>query len=123
MRPDLLVIADLHIIEGRKRLILRPALDRFHEFHSREQNLGGDTAFDPQPTWIAIRPEPLGEDDVKGRAEHLRRILANYSGYYNDVRVHSSLGKDAPCTRLIERSGVIVAYPIFGGLHHRYARI
>jgi hypothetical protein len=56
-------------------------------------------------------------------AEHLRRILAKYAAYYNDVRTHVSLGKDAPYTRPIERSGDIVAHPILGGLHHRYARI
>ena len=53
-------------------------------------------------------------------AEHLRRILAKYTSYYNEVRNHISLGKDAPCTRPIERSGDIVAHPILGGLHHRY---
>jgi hypothetical protein len=56
-------------------------------------------------------------------AEHLRRILATYATYYNEVRTHVSLGKDTPCTRPIERFGDIVAYPILGGLHHRYARI
>jgi transposase InsO family protein len=56
-------------------------------------------------------------------AEHLRRILAKYVTYYNDVRTHVSLGKDAPCGRPIERFGDIVSYPILGGLHHRYARI
>jgi transposase InsO family protein len=56
-------------------------------------------------------------------AEHLRRILAKYAAYYNEVRTHVSLGKDAPCTRPIERFGDVVAYPILGGLHHRYARI
>ena len=55
--------------------------------------------------------------------EHLRQILAKYSTYYNEVRVHISLGKDAPCTRPIERFGDIVAHPILAGLHHRYARI
>jgi hypothetical protein len=55
--------------------------------------------------------------------DHLRRILSNYANYYNEVRTHLSLGKDAPCTRPIERFGDIVAYPILGGLHHRYARI
>jgi transposase InsO family protein len=55
--------------------------------------------------------------------EHLRRILAKYATYYNEVRTHVSLGKDAPCTRAIERFGRIVACPILGGLHHRYARI
>jgi transposase InsO family protein len=56
-------------------------------------------------------------------AEHLRRILAKYATYYNEVRTHVSLGKDAPCRRPIEQFGNIVAYPILGGLHHRYARI
>jgi hypothetical protein len=37
--------------------------------------------------------------------EHLRRILAKYASYYNEVRVHTSLGKDAPFTRPIERFG------------------
>jgi hypothetical protein len=45
------------------------------------------------------------------------------SKVYNEVRTHVSLGKDAPFTRPIERYGNIVAYPILGGLHHRYARI
>src|SRR2546421_9589397 len=45
-------------------------------------------------------------------AEHLRRILAKYATYYNDVRTHISLGKDAPCRRPIERFGDIVSYPI-----------
>ena len=56
-------------------------------------------------------------------AEHLRRILAKYATYYNEVRTHVSLGKDAPCRRPVERLGDIVAYPVLGGLHHRYARI
>jgi hypothetical protein len=56
-------------------------------------------------------------------AEHLRRILSKYASYYNGVRTHVSLGKDAPYGRPIERFGDIVAYPILGGLHHHYARI
>src|SRR6202047_5231240 len=56
-------------------------------------------------------------------AGHLRRILAKYAIYYNEVRTHVSLGKDAPCTRPIERFGDVVAHPILGGLNHRYTRI
>ena len=56
-------------------------------------------------------------------AEHLRRILTKYAAYYNETRTDVSLGKDAPCTRAIERFGEVVAQPILGGLHHRYARI
>ena len=56
-------------------------------------------------------------------AEHLRRILAKYAAYYNDMRTHVSLGKDAPYPRPIERFGDVVAHPILAGLNHRYARI
>ncbi|MDQ6867050.1 MAG: transposase [Pseudomonadota bacterium] len=56
-------------------------------------------------------------------AEHLRRILAKYATYYNEMRTHVMLGKDEPCTRPIERFGDVVAHPILGGLHHRSARI
>jgi transposase InsO family protein len=55
--------------------------------------------------------------------EHLRRILSKYASYYNEVRTHLALGKDAPSTRPVERFGDIIAQPILGGLHHRYARI
>src|SRR5580692_3083098 len=38
--------------------------------------------------------------------EHLRRILKNYADYYNGVRTHRSLNKDAPVSRQVQRSGV-----------------
>ena len=56
-------------------------------------------------------------------SEKLSSVLAKYATYYNEVRTHVSLGKDAPCRRPVERFGDIVAYPVLGGLHHRYARI
>ena len=34
-----------------------------------------------------------------------------------------SLEKDAPVSRIIERTGHILCRPILGGLHHQYARI
>jgi hypothetical protein len=37
--------------------------------------------------------------------EHLRRILSKYTSYYNEVRTHLLVGKDAPYTRPIERFG------------------
>jgi hypothetical protein len=54
---------------------------------------------------------------------HLRRILRSYAAYYNDIRTHLSLGKDAPLGRRVQRSGTIVAIPILSGLHHHYVRI
>ena len=55
--------------------------------------------------------------------EHLRRILKNYADYYNGVRTHRSLNKDAPISRQVQRSGVINSRAILGGLHRQYVRI
>jgi len=55
--------------------------------------------------------------------EHLRRILKNYAAYYNSVRTHRSLHKDAPMYRPVQRSGAISSQDILGGLHHQYVRI
>jgi transposase InsO family protein len=56
-------------------------------------------------------------------ADHLRQILAKYVADYNAVRTDISLEKGAPYARAIGRLRDVVAYPIFSGLRHRYARI
>ena len=38
---------------------------------------------------------------------HLRRILRTYARYYNTVRTHRSLDKDAPAYRPVQRIGEI----------------
>ena len=53
---------------------------------------------------------------------HLRRILKAYVSYYNAVRTHLSLNKDAPIHRPIQRIGRINSVPVLGGLHHQYCR-
>ena len=70
----------------------------------------------------SIRRECLDHIIVLGE-EHLRRILKNYAAYYNDVRTHRSLNKDAPISRPVQRSGIISSRAILGGLHHQYVRI
>jgi transposase InsO family protein len=70
----------------------------------------------------SIRRECLDHIIVFGEA-HLRRILAAYTGYYNGVRTHLSLDKDAPSHRPIRRLGQLTARPVLGGLHHQYCRI
>jgi transposase InsO family protein len=55
--------------------------------------------------------------------QHLRRVLALYSQYYNEARTHLGLGKDAPLGRAVQHSGPIIVTPGLSGLHHRYARI
>jgi transposase InsO family protein len=54
---------------------------------------------------------------------HLRHILGSYAAYYNQVRTHLALDKNAPLRRAVQRSGSIVSFPILGGLHHQYVRI
>jgi hypothetical protein len=54
---------------------------------------------------------------------HLRRILTKYAAYYNELRTHRSLNKDAPIHRAIQQLGHIVSAPVLGGLHHHYCRI
>jgi len=70
----------------------------------------------------SIRRECLDHVIVLGEA-HLRRILNSYARYYNGVRTHRSLNKDAPVSRPVQRTGSIKSFPILGGLHHRYARV
>ena len=70
----------------------------------------------------SIRRECLYHIVDLGEA-HLRRILRSYSAYYNDIRTHRSLDKDAPVSRPVQRTGCIKSHPILGGLHHHYVRV
>ena len=70
----------------------------------------------------SIRRECLDHIVVCGE-DHLRRILAAYSGYYNELRTHLSLEKDSPGDRPVQRYGQVIARSILGGLHHQYGRM
>jgi len=70
----------------------------------------------------SIRHECVDHFVVLGEA-HLRRILRTYARYYNDIRTHRSLDKDAPVSRPVQRTGMISSRPILGGLHHHYVRV
>jgi len=69
----------------------------------------------------SIRRECLDQVIVMGET-HLRTILRAYADYYNRIRTHRSLNKDAPTSRPIQRAGFVAARPILGGLHHHYVR-
>ena len=58
----------------------------------------------------SIRRECVDHIIVLGEA-HLRRILKSYADYYNSVRTHRSLNKDAPVSRPVQRTGVSVHTP------------
>jgi hypothetical protein len=72
----------------------------------------------------SIRRECFDHVIVLGEA-HLRRILRSYARYYNELRTHLSLNKDAPASRSVQRAGHILCRPVLGGLHptpHRRER-
>lgn len=70
----------------------------------------------------SIRRECVDHIIVLGEA-HLRRILRSYARYYNDIRTHWSLSKDAPVSRPVQRTGSIRSHALLGGLHHHYVRV
>jgi transposase InsO family protein len=70
----------------------------------------------------SIRRESLDHLVVFGEA-HLRDVLKAYASYYNKVRPHLSLDKDAPDFRRMQKIGRIAAIPILGGLHQKYVRL
>ena len=70
----------------------------------------------------SIRRECVDHCIVLGEA-HLRRILRTYARYYNNIRTHRSLDKDAPVSRPVQRTGIVSSRPILGGLHNHYVRV
>ena len=103
-----------------------------HAFTSRVRAMGiRDRPISPGSPWQngyaerligTVRRECIDRMLIFGEA-HLRRVLASYATYYNQVRTHLALGKDAPLGRAVQRSGAIVAIPILSGLHNQYVRI
>ena len=69
-----------------------------------------------------IRRECPDHVIVLGEA-HLRRLMSEYAAYYNGLRTHRALNRDASIHRKIERVGALTSRPVFGGLHHQYCRI
>jgi putative transposase len=71
----------------------------------------------------SIRRECLNHTIIVGE-RHLRRVVRNYARYYNSVRTHLSLGKDAPEHRATHppEVGSVTSKLHCGGLHHEYLR-
>jgi hypothetical protein len=67
----------------------------------------------------SIRRECVDHIIVLGE---MRRILKSCADYYNSVRTHRSLNKDAP-VRPVQRTGAISSRAMLGGLHHRYVGV
>ena len=69
----------------------------------------------------SIRRESLDHLIVFDEAQ-LRRVLKNYASYYNRVRTHLSLHKNAPDFRRRQKLGRIASIPILGGLQRQRPR-
>ena len=101
-------------------------------FTNRVRTMGiRDRPISPRSPWQnpyaerligTLRRECLDHVLIFGE-QHLRRILALYSSYYNQTRTHLALRKDAPLRRAVQGSGTIITTPILFGLHHHYRRI
>ena len=70
----------------------------------------------------SIRRECLDHVVALGEG-HVRHLLANYQAYYNGVRTHLALDKDAPFRRPPQTVGEIASIPWLGGLHWQYTRM
>jgi transposase InsO family protein len=92
-----------------------------HAFRSRVRAMGiRDRPISPRSPWQnpymerligTVRRECRDRMLIFGEA-HLRQTLSSYAAYYNKVRTHLALDKDAPLGRAVQRSGAIVAIPI-----------
>jgi transposase InsO family protein len=70
----------------------------------------------------SIRRECLDHIVVVGERS-LRRTFKVYAHYYNQVRTHRSLRKDATEARPIQFIGTVYSRPVLGGLHHHCVRV
>ena len=74
--------------------------------------------------WIgSCRRELLDHVIILNEAQ-LGRLIRDYVAYYHNDRIHDSLEKDSPATRLISKkpdnSANLISFPRVAGLHHRY---
>jgi hypothetical protein len=57
--------------------------------------------------------------------QHLRRLVRDYVVYYQEDRIHDTLGKDTPNLRTVEKKpsteARVISSARLGGLHHRYS--
>jgi transposase InsO family protein len=117
--------APRYLIRDRDRIYGEVAMRRIRAMGIRDKPIA------PASPWQnsfaerligSIRRECVDHIVVWGEG-HLRQILRAYARYYNNIRTHRSLNKDAPAFRSVQRVGTITSYAILGGLHHRYVRV
>ena len=97
--------APAYLIRDRDRLFGPVVCHRIKAMGVRDKPIA------PQSPWQngfaerligSIRRECLDHTIIFGEA-HLRRVLTSYASYYNEIRTHCALQKDALIKRPIER--------------------
>jgi putative transposase len=73
--------------------------------------------------WIGSCRRELLDHIIAVDERHLKRLLAEYVGYYHDDRTHLGLGKATPnCRPRSRTSGCVLSHERLGGLHHHFDR-
>jgi len=73
--------------------------------------------------WVESCRRDMCDHMIPLNEAHLKRLLAEYVGYYHEDRTHLGLEKQTPGNRLRSLGrGRVVTLPRCGGLHHRYDR-
>src|SRR5262249_15656727 len=91
-----------------------------YDFRKAQQAMGiRDRPISPRSPWQnpyierligTVRRECLDCVLIFGEA-HLRLFLSSYAVYYNEIRAHLALGKDAPLGRAVQRTGGHCSHP------------
>ena len=101
------------------------------DFRARAAGLGIETVLTPvrAPRANAVAERVIGTlrreclDHVIPLDEaHLRAILAEFAADYNTERPHRTLRLETPRPAARSPTGVVLARPVLGGLHHAYVR-
>jgi hypothetical protein len=91
--------------------------------HGELLKLGFEVAQSSVAKYMVKRPARCVDHVIVFGDAHLRQILRSYPRYYNDIRSHRSLDKDAPVSRPVQWIASIKSHVILGGLHHHYVRV
>ena len=117
--------APSHLIRDRDRAFGPAYMHRIRAMEIRDHPTGARSPWQNghvERLIGSIRRESLDHLIIIDEAQ-LRRALKNYASYYNKVRTHLSLDKNAPHFRRPQKLGPIGSIPILGGLHHQYVRV
>ena len=103
--------------EGTEATYLDPTASRKCFAHHLENGFNNALDLAVLEMWVQLR-HPSHQFRLRHDSPPSR-----YARYYNESRTHLALRKDALVSRSIELLGRVIAHPVVGGLHHRYARI